>query len=178
MKRKIIGSFQAVILGTFVLLSLRSEVVAQSTQSTMAVTPVADAKTDSSVASAKASPYHPDRFAGRAGKYYQLIWGVDSLSLKYTESGEVIRFSYRVLDPEKAKALNDKKNEPSLIDPTAGVKLVVPTLEKVGQLRQSSTPEAGKSYWMAFSNKGRPVKKGHHVDIVIGQFRAKGLVVD
>lgn len=124
------------------------------------------------------SHYQPDRFAGRAGKYYQLIWGVDSLSLKYTESGEVIRFSYRVLDPDKAKVLNDKKNEPSLIDSRAGVKLVVPTLDKVGQLRQSSTPEAGKSYWMAFSNKGRLVKKGDHVDVVIGQFRAQGLVVD
>lgn len=122
--------------------------------------------------------YQPDRFAGRAGKYYQLIWGVDSLSLKYTESGEVIRFSYRVLDSTKAEVLNDKKNEPTLIDSKAGVKLVVPSLDKVGQLRQSSTPEAGRSYWMAFSNKGRLVKKGDHVDVVIGPFRAQGLVVD
>ena len=122
--------------------------------------------------------YQPDRFAGRAGRYYALVWGVDSLSVKYTESGEVIRFSYRVLDPSRAKMLNDKKNEPSLIDPRAGVKLVVPSLEKVGQLRQSSTPETGRLYWMAFSNKGRPVKKGDHVDVVIGQFRAEGLVVD
>jgi hypothetical protein len=83
-----------------------------------------------------------------------------------------------VLDGEKAKALNDKKNEPSLVDPKAGVKLVVPSLEKVGQLRQSSPPEAGKIYWMAFSNKGRLVKRGDHVDVVIGPFRAVGLVVD
>ena len=124
------------------------------------------------------SVYHPDRFAGRAGEYYQLIWGVDSLSAKWTESGEVIRFSYRVMDAEKAKALNDKKNEPSLIDPQAGVKLVVPSLEKVGQLRQSAPPEAGKAYWMAFSNKGRRVKRGDHVEVTIGSFRAQGLVVD
>jgi len=122
--------------------------------------------------------YRPNRFAGRAAEYYKLIWGVDSLSVKWTESGEVIRFSYRVLDGEKAKPLNDKKNEPSLIDPAAGVKLVVPSLEKVGQLRQSSTPQAGKAYWMAFSNKGRRVKKGDHVDVVIGRFQAQGLVVD
>jgi len=82
------------------------------------------------------------------------------------------------LDADKAKALNDKKSEPVLIDPEAGVKLVVPSLEKVGQLRQSSTPEAGKSYWMAFSNKGRPVRRGHHVNVVIGKFHADGLVVD
>jgi len=128
--------------------------------------------------SASSSRYHPDRFAGRAGTYYELVWGVDSFILKWAESGEVIRFSYRVLDPAKAKALNDKKAEPSLIDPKAGVKLVVPSLEKVGQLRQTGTPEAGKSYWMAFSNKGRLVRKGDHVDVVIGQFRAQGLVVD
>lgn len=122
--------------------------------------------------------YRPDRFAGRAGHYYRLVWGVDALQVKWTESGEVIKFTYEVVDANKAKMLNDKKFEPSLIDPKAGVKLVVPSLEKVGQLRQSSTPQAGRSYWMAFSNKGRLVKRGDRVDVVIGQFRAQGLVVD
>jgi hypothetical protein len=124
------------------------------------------------------SRYQPSRFAGRAGKYYQLVWGVDSLNVKAVESGEIIRFTYRVLDPEKALVLNDKKLEPSLIDPQAGVSLVVPSLEQVGILRQGGTPEAGKFYWMAFSNSGRRVKHRDHVDVVIGQFRAQGLVVD
>src|ERR1700731_4375179 len=61
------------------------------------------------------SRYRPDRFAGRAGKYYELIGGVDSRAVKWTESGEVIRFTYRVLDAGKAKMLNDKKAEPALI---------------------------------------------------------------
>ena len=100
------------------------------------------------------------------------------MAVKWAESGEVIRFSYRVLDPDHAKVLNDKKFEPSLIDPQAGVKLVVPSLENVGQLRQSIPPEEGKSYWMVFSNKGRLVKRGDHVIVAIGQFRADGLVVD
>jgi hypothetical protein len=65
-----------------------------------------------------------------------------------------------------------------LIDPQAGVKLVVPSLEKVGQLRQASTPEEGKVYWMAFSDNGRHVKRGDRVTVVIGSFRAEGLVVD
>lgn len=124
------------------------------------------------------SRYRPSRFAGRAGAYYRLIWGVDALAVKWAEQGEIIKFSYKVVDPGKAKPLNDKKNEPSLIDPQAGVSLVVPSLEKVGQLRQSATPEEGKSYWMAFSNKGRHVKRGDHVNVVIGSFRADGLVVD
>ncbi len=85
------------------------------------------------------------------------MWGVDSLGVKTVESGELIRFTYRVLDADKAKTLNDQKTEPSLNDPRARVSLVVPSLEKVGKLRQSETPEEGKSYWMAFSNKGRLV---------------------
>jgi hypothetical protein len=120
----------------------------------------------------------PSRFAGRAGAYYKVVWGIDSLSLKWAESGELIRFSWRVLDPQRASVLNDKKVEPALIDPRAGVSLVVPQLEKIGQMRQSQTPEAGRSYWMAFSNKGRLVRRGDHVDVVIGPFRAENLVVD
>ncbi len=122
--------------------------------------------------------YTPNRLPKRAELYYGLVWGVDSLSAKWTEQGEVIRFSWRVVNPEKAKPISDKKFEPELIDPQAGVKLVVPSLEKVGQLRQTSTPEAGRAYWMAFSNKGRPVKRGDRVTVVIGSFRAEGLVVE
>jgi len=49
---------------------------------------------------------------------------------------------------------------------------------KIGQLRQSAAPEAGKSYWMAFSNKGRIVKRGDRVNIVIGNFHAESLRVE
>jgi hypothetical protein len=122
--------------------------------------------------------YHPDRFPGHAGRYYRLIWGIDSISVKGAESGEMIRFTYRVVDASKAKPLADKRQEPSLIDEKAGVKLVVPMMDKVGKLRQTSTPEDGKTYWMLFSNKGGYVKRGDHVNIVIGNFHANGLVVD
>ena len=142
--------------------------------------PAKSAKTTPAPSKSAGPPtrYLPNRFAGRAGAYYRVVWGIDSPSVKWTESGEVIRFSWRVLDAEKAKALNDKKSEPSLIDPKAGVSLVVPAMENIGQLRQSAPPEVGKSYWMAFSNKGRLVKRGDRVIVVIGPFRADGLVVD
>jgi hypothetical protein len=148
---------------------------AQSTKPA-APAPAANAQPGASVTTGP-TRFHPG-VPRRAIEYYTMVWGVDSLDVKWTESGEVIRFSYRVLDPVKAAVLNDKSSEPSLIDVQAGVSLVVPSLEKVGKLRQSSTPEAGKSYWMAFSNKGRLVKKGHRVDVVIGNFRAQGLVVN
>lgn len=120
----------------------------------------------------------PARFAGKAGRYYRLVWGIDSLSVKLVESGELVRFAWRVVDPERAALLNDKKLSPSLVDPQAGVSLVVPVMEKVGQLRQAEAPEAGRSYWMVFSNKGRRVKHGDRVSVLIGEFRADGLGVD
>ena len=122
--------------------------------------------------------YTPNHFSKRATMYYHDVWGIDDPFVRSTESGELIRFSYRVLDPQRALQLNDKKAQPTLVDLQAGVSLVIPSLEKVGQLRQSSTPEAGKDYWMAFSNPGRHVKKGDRVEVQIGMFRAQGLVVE
>ncbi len=122
--------------------------------------------------------YHPGRLSTHALAYYGAVWGINDLTVKAVESGELIRFSYQVLEPQKASLLNDKAKTPYLIAPDAGIRLSIPTLEKVGQLRQSGSPEYGKSYWMAFSNPGRRVKPGDRVDIVIGQFRAQGLVVE
>lgn len=129
---------------------------------------------------APASGLHPLPSAAllpKAKLYYQAMWGVDILGVKAVESGLMLRFSYLVLDAKKAAVLNDKKNNPLLIDVKSGAQLVIPTLEKVGQLRQSSTPENGMRYWMLFSNKGTLVKPGDLVDIEIGTFRAHGLVV-
>jgi hypothetical protein len=136
------------------------------------------AQADKPATTAARSHYRPNRFAGRAGTYYRLVWGIDGLSVKTAETGELIRFTFHVLDAQKAKTLNDKKLEPSLIDERAHVKLVVPMVDKVGLLRQTSDPEVGKAYWMLFSNKGGYVKRGDRVSIVIGKFRADGLVVD
>ena len=122
--------------------------------------------------------FQPPLIPRRAALFYESVWGVDDMRVRTAESGELIRFSWRVVDPERSRTLNDKKLDPALIAPAAHVKLVIPSLEKVGQLRQSSTPEAGKSYWMAFSNPGRKVKSGDRVDIAIGPFHAEGLVVE
>ena len=112
-----------------------------------------------------------------ARKYYRMFWGVDIIGVKPVSSGAMLRFSYRVVDPKKATTLNDKQATPKLIDQRTGASLVVPTMEKIGQLRQSSTPELGREYWMLFSNKGNLVKAGSRVDVVIGKFRAEGLIV-
>jgi hypothetical protein len=178
----LVGSSALAQSGTQPANSAPAPAAQPATTSGPAVTTPKAAKTAPSPAPVKsaapAARNLPNRFAGRAGAYYKVVWGVDSLVVKWTESGEVIRFSWRVLDAELAKVLNDKKVEPSLVDPQRGVGLVVPTMEKIGQLRQSAPPEVGRSYWMAFSNKGRLVKRGDRVNVVVGPFRADGLVVD
>ena len=150
-----------------------------SAQQAQSSAPPAQAATPAAKPATAGAPAHFARgLPKRAQMYFQDVWGIDSLTVRYTESGEMIRFSWRVLDAAKAAPLNDKAAEPFLIDPQAGVKLVVPQMEKVGKLRQSSTPIAGKAYWMAFSNSGRRVRPGDRVMVQIGQFHADWLVVE
>lgn len=126
----------------------------------------------------KPSRYAAGAMPQGARRYYAMTYGVDQLSAKLTESGALVRFSYRVIDPTKAKALQDQAAAPTLTDEAAHVALVVPTLEKVGPLRQTMAAEAGKSYWVAFSNKGSKVKAGERVAVVVGPLRVDGLIVE
>ena len=162
--------FAAVLVGSLI----SSNAFSQSSQATQNPASPAGTAARSSVQTRTMSNFVPQQ----AQMYYQGFWGIDSLKVKYTESGEMIRFTYRVVDAAKAAPLNDAKAEPALYDPQVGVKLVVPQMEKVGKLRQSSTPIAGRSYWMAFSNSGRRVRPGDRVSIEIGPFRAINLVVE
>jgi len=107
---------------------------------------------------------------------YRRLWGVDSMEVREASSGFMLRFSFRVVDCNKAKVPNDKRNTPYLIDEATNLKMEIPEFEKIGQLRQTATPENGRQYWMIFSNKGS--RPGSRVDIVIGNFRVNGLLVE
>jgi hypothetical protein len=159
----------AIFAGT----ALASSAAVQQTTST---TPTHGA---SAVSGARrVSPYRATSVQTHARNFYLLNWGIDPVGVKQVSSGTMVQFSYRVFDAKKAETLNDKKNSPYLVDPQARVRLVVPTMEKVGQLRQTANPEKGKIYWMVFSNKGGHVKHGDHVNVVIGNFHVDGLVVE
>jgi hypothetical protein len=135
--------------------------------------------TESSVASPSAAPsIHNTVSSGREALMLRRRWGIDDLHVRSTASGTVIRFSYRVVDADKARVLNDKKAKPYLLAKDRGVRLDVPAAENVGQLRQTATPENGRDYWMVFGNSTHVVKPGDHVDIVIGAFHANELVVE
>jgi hypothetical protein len=131
-----------------------------------------------------AQPHHSgSRYAAatnsvRAANFYMTRWGVDAMVVKAVPSDQLIRFSYRIVNSAKAKTLGTKEAAPQLIDDRRRVALVVPTMDKVGQLRQSGPPETGKTYWMVFSNKGNVVKRGDRVAIVMGEFHVNGLAVE
>jgi len=182
--RNMISKATSMLLtGVFASSILAFQVRAQSPGATGTQAPSAPSTAGAASAPAKAKPSpapyrnQPIGPPRRVQAYYGAVWGVDNLSVKAVESGEIVRFSWRVVDADLAKTLHDKNLEPSLIDPEAGVKLVVPALEQVGVLRQMSTPIEGKTYWMAFSNTGRRVKPGHRVIVQIGPFQAAGLIV-
>jgi hypothetical protein len=125
-----------------------------------------------------ASHYQNTRGTAKSKHYYSEVWGVDKLRASYTSSGNLIKFSYRVVQPKLAKTLGDHENAPELIGIRSNAVLHIPTMEKIGQLRQMSAAEANKDYWMVFSNKGNLVKPGDEVSVIIGRFRADGLIVE
>lgn len=132
----------------------------------------------SSAAAPRKSPFPQQRVSSKAQNFYVSRWGIEDLRVRSTNSGNLIRFSYRVVNADLAQALNDKHNSAALVSPRARVVLQVPVMEKVGPLRQAMAPEAGKEYWMVFSNKGNFVKPGDRVDVLIGSFHADGLMVE
>lgn len=135
-------------------------------------------RTPAPSAAHKISPYNPIRAPSSAVNYYQAVWGVDNLLVRRTASGNLIRFSYRVTDPARAKVLGDKRATPYLVGQRSNAVLHIPVMDKIGQLRQSGIPETGQEYWMVFSNKGDLVKSGDRVNVVIGSFHADGLTVE
>ena len=112
-----------------------------------------------------------------ARQYYASTWGIDQLTVKLAESGQLVRFSYRVIDADRAQPLQDKASSPQLLDEGAHVALSIPVMDKVGPLRQSMPAEANKTYWMMFSNKGNRVQGGHRVSVLVGSIRIDGLIV-
>ena len=97
--------------------------------------------------------------------------GIKIVSLRPTAEGQMLDLRFQVLDPEKAKAVLDKNKKAYLLDGKTGKTLPVP-LTKAGPMRQTTLkPEAGRIYFILFSNPNRVVKDDGSVSLVIGDFR-------
>jgi hypothetical protein len=106
--------------------------------------------------------------------------GIEVRGLHLSAGGYMLDFRYRVLDPEKAAPLLDRKVQPYLIDSASGATLMVPGAPKVGSLRTTSRNKvvAGRSYYMLFANPGRYLQAGSKVTLVAGDARISDLTVD
>jgi hypothetical protein len=105
-------------------------------------------------------------------------WGIKILSLRLTSGGYMLDFRYRVIDPDKAAPLFDRKIKPYLLDQTSGAKFSIAESPKVGALRQTRKPEANRNYFMIFANPGKYVKKGNKVTVAADDFKAENLTVE
>ena len=131
----------------------------------------------SSARAAEPAPSATD-WRARQSLYYKRNWGVEIIGVKPVSSGFMLAFKYRVLDPEKARLLNDRKTRAFLRDEATGNVLSVPAMENVGELRTGAAPEADRTYFMIFGNPGRLVKSGSRVSVVAGALHVDGLIVD
>ena len=104
-------------------------------------------------------------------------WGIEIVALRESAAGYMLDFRYRVLDPAKAAPLFERKIKPYLIDEATGAKFQVPVPPKTGALRTTYPPKAGRTYFMFFANPGKYIKPGSRVTVVVGDFRADGLIV-
>lgn len=113
----------------------------------------------------------------RNATYFRRNWGVDLVEVRPVSSGTMLAFRYKVLDPSKAQALNDRRHKAYLRDEASGAVFAVPAMENIGELRTGAAPEANRIYYMIFGNPGGLVKPGNRVSIVAGDFHADGMVV-
>jgi hypothetical protein len=106
-------------------------------------------------------------------------WGVQVVSLRLTAADHMIDFRYRVIDPQKATPLLNRRIKPHLIEKETGARMEVPRYSKLGPARQiSDTPTTDRVYTMIFGNTGKIVKPGSRVTIVIGEIRLENLTVE
>lgn len=106
-------------------------------------------------------------------------WGIQVASLRLTAQGSMLDFRYRVLDPDKAAPLANRKFKAYLIDQASGLKFGVPSPPKVGAMRQNTAKlTRDRIYFIMFGNPGQVIRAGSKVTVVIGEFRVENLTVE
>jgi O-phosphoseryl-tRNA(Cys) synthetase len=101
-------------------------------------------------------------------------------SVRLTAAGHYIDLRYRVLDPERARAVLGPtvKVRPRLVNEANGAVMAVPTTAKLGSLRQTQAPQkSGRTYFVMFVNSGG-LETGSRVTAELGELRFKHLIVE
>lgn len=106
-------------------------------------------------------------------------WGISVEGIRLTAAGHMLDFRYRVLDPGKAGRLIHPKMGLLVIEEKSGAELPVPTMAKVGALKQTRShlhPE--RTYSVLFANLNGKVKADAVVTVMLGDLRIEHLVVE
>jgi len=105
--------------------------------------------------------------------------GIRMEGLRLSAAGYMLDFRYRVVDPDKAAVLLDRKIRPYLLDEASGAQLGVPDTAKLGQLRTTGRNKVvpDQDYFILFANPGRYVQAGTKMTLVMGDLRIENLIV-
>ena len=105
--------------------------------------------------------------------------GVQVTALRLSAGGFMVDLRYRVVDPERAKGLLDRRVAAYLVDEASGAKFGVPNSAKLGKLRQAArgTIQTDREYMMLFGNPGRYLKPGAKVTLVAGDAQLAALTI-
>jgi hypothetical protein len=108
--------------------------------------------------------------------YFERRYGIGQLSVHSVSAGASLEFRCRVLDVQKANALQDRRAAPVMVDRKTGKKLSVPAA--AGKPNQTAALEEGQEYRVEFGNRDKTVKQGSMVDAVVGSVHMSGLIVE
>jgi len=103
-------------------------------------------------------------------------WGIQIVALRMSAAGHMLDFRYKVVDADKAKPLSARQTKPYL--ESRGKQFPLFNAPRVGPLRSTYQPEAGKVYGMMFVNSYQILKPGDKVSVVIGDFRADEVTIE
>ena len=105
--------------------------------------------------------------------------GIRMEGLRLSAAGYILDFRYRVIDPDKAAVLLNRKVRPYLLDEASGAQLGVPDTAKLGQLRTTGRNKvvSDQDYFIIFANPGRFVQAGNKMTLVMGDLRIENLIV-
>lgn len=102
-------------------------------------------------------------------------WGIVISSVRLTAGGTSLDVRYKILDDQKASGMHKLQGQTYLLDQSTGRNLT-----SRAQVQPLVTQEMneGKTYFMMFPNRGRSVRSGDVLTLVIGGTRAENLVVN
>lgn len=90
--------------------------------------------------------------------------GVQIVQVAVTGGGGLVDLRFKVVDPDKAVAVHDEANPPTIIDDATGV---VVDLLLMGHSHTGSF-RVGQTYYLIFENPGNLVQRGSTVSVLLG----------